>query len=141
MTPEQSGYCSDLTIDMSAGGADALMPVEGPGPVTDAVDPVLRELRRRAVDPVVASLLSPDEVDEVSVHWGAGGEPGDVWVRLVARGELFQDLLSSSAWEGTGRAGPAVLAERLADHLEDWLCETRFAWGQRRTARYTLPAD
>lgn len=137
MNSEPPAYRSDLNIGTSTG--DGLGPPEAPGPVTDAVDPVLRELRRRAVDPVVASLISADELDELSVHWGVGGDPGDVWVRLAARGELFQDLLSSSTWEGAERAGPARLAERLADHLEDWVCETRFAWGERRIARYTLP--
>ena len=92
MTPEQPAHRSELTIEFSTGEAGALLSVGAPGPVTDAVDPVLRELRRRAVDPVVASLLSPDERDELSVHWGEGGEPGDVWVRLVARGEPFQDM-------------------------------------------------
>jgi hypothetical protein len=59
----------------------------------------------------------------------------------TARGELFQDLLSSSAWEGADRAKPVVLAQQLADHLEDWVCETHFAWGQRRITQYTLPAE
>jgi hypothetical protein len=46
-----------LTIEFSTGEAGGPLPVQAPGSVTDAVDPVLRTLRRRAVDPVVASLL------------------------------------------------------------------------------------
>jgi len=110
-----------------------------PGDVTDASDATLRELRRRAVDPVVAGLLQPGELDELTVHWGEAGLPGDVWVRLVARGEAFTQLLSSSDWEGEQRAGAEELAARLADQLEDWICETTFGWGQQRTARYTCP--
>lgn len=110
-----------------------------PGIVTDALDVTLRELRRRAVDPVIGGLLRPGELDELAVHWGEAGLPEDVWVRLVAGGEVFLQLLSSRAWEGEQRAGAEELAARLADHLEDWICETRFGWGQQRTAQYTCP--
>jgi len=92
-----------------------------PGDVTDASDATLRELRRRAVDPVVAGLLQPGELDELTVHWGEAGLPGDVWVRLVARGEAFTQLLSSSDWEGEQRAGAesgrSARGLDLRDHL------------------------
>lgn len=110
-----------------------------PGEVTDATDATLRELRRRAVEPVVAGLLEHGELDELSVHWGDAGLPGDVWVRLVVRGETFVQLLSSSAWEGDQRAGVAELAARLADQLADWISETSFGWGQQRIAHYSCP--
>ena len=114
---------------------------EGPGPVSDTTDPDLASLRRRAVDPVVASLLIPEEVDELSVCWGQEPYGRDVWIRLVPRGEPFLDVLDSPSWSGEEPASPAAVAQRLADHLEDWVCETRFAWGQRRVAHYELPAD
>jgi len=110
-----------------------------PGDVTDASDATLRELRRRAVDPVVDSLLRAGELEELTVHWGEPGLSDDVWVRLVAGGEAFVQLLSSTAWEGEQRAGAEALAARLADQLEDWICESGFGWGQQRTARYTCP--
>jgi hypothetical protein len=79
-------------------------------------------------------------------------------VRLVARGETFTQLLSSSAWEGEQRAGVEELAARLADQLAergpDHLAQGGPAdpqplgqltlgrqprWGQQRTAHYTCP--
>jgi hypothetical protein len=126
-----------ITTTDAAGVPDSHWP--HPGDVTDVSDATLRELRRRAVDPVVGGLLRPGELEELTVHWGEAGLPGDVWVRLVAGGEVFVQLLSSPAWEGEERAGVEALAARLADHLEDWICETRFGWGQQRTAQYTCP--
>lgn len=94
-------------------------------------------MRRRIVEPVVTSLLSADELDHLEVWATRSGGVDEVWVRVVARGESFRDLLDSTEW-GTGRDGGS-LAARLADHLEDWISETAFAWGQQRTADYTLP--
>ena len=34
---------------------------------------------------------------------------------------------------------PVDLAAVLADSMEHWVCETRFAWGQRRIADYQVP--
>lgn len=108
---------------------------------TDATDPILTELRRRVVDPVIGSLFTPDELDEVTVAWGALPDGGEVWVRVVARGELSEHLLLSS---GADLTDPAVLrdaAANLADQLEDFVCESRFGWAQQRIAHYELPAD
>jgi hypothetical protein len=139
MTEPSEALASYLVITTGDAGDVLEAGRARPGDITDASDATLAELRRRAVDPVVAGLLRPGEVEELTVHWGEAGPPGDVWVRLVARGEVFVDMLSSPAWEGERRAGAEVLAARLADHLEDWICETRFGWGQRRVARYTCP--
>ena len=64
---------------------------------------------------------------------------------------MFQDWLTSPVWGASGDAGTGadgelqsidlqLCAARLADHLQDWIAESRFGWGQQRTARYTLPA-
>ncbi len=112
-----------------------------PGPVTDATDPELATLRRDVVEPVVTSVLSAQELEALELSWGVDGDGADVWVRLTARGELFEHWLSSPEWDGHAPRNPAVLAERLADQLEDWVCETRFAWGERRVAHFTLTRD
>lgn len=139
MSDASDAYTSFVRITMDSTPGIPGPGSSAPGGVTDATDVILRELRRRAVEPVVAGLLQPGELDELSVHWGDEGLPGDVWVRLVARGETFLQLLSSSAWEGEQRAGIEELAARLADQLADWICETSFGWGQQRIAHYSCP--
>lgn len=118
-----------------------------PGPVTDADDARLAALRRRVVEPVVRSLLEPGELEALSVHWGVDGEVSDVWVRLDVPGERYEQWLPSpwhqSELAGAGEATEAPVTEvevaaQLAHHLEDWVCETAFAWGQQRRARYEL---
>jgi hypothetical protein len=110
-----------------------------PGDVTDVDDPALRELRRRVVEPVATALLSADELEEIVVSRGAGQHRGDIWVQLGARGETFQQVLTGPGWDPGPDAAAEALAARLADHLEGWVCETAFGWGQQRIARYTCP--
>jgi len=139
MNEPSEAYRSELRITFTDSDGGPEPDRERPGDVTDASDPGLRELRRRAVDPVVAALFRPGELEQLAVHRGGAGLSGDVWVRLVAVGEGFTTLLSSALWEGERRWGAEELAARLADQLEDWICETRFGWAQRRVARYTCP--
>ena len=115
-----------------------------PGPVTDADDERLSTLRRCVVEPVVTSVLTPEEVEHLSVHWGVDGEEGDVWVRIDVPDHRHEVLLLSP-WRvpdpdsGEGPAPEAQVAAHLGDQLEDWVCETSFAWGQQRRARYEPP--
>ena len=127
---ELPAYASHLTLYFGL-EAPAL---PRPGSVTDATDPRLRRWRELVVDPVVTSMLGPDELESVSVHDGQDGTPGDVWVCLTACGEEFVDVLRPGEWE----AADAEVAERLADHLQDWIAESRFGWGQLRVADYRL---
>lgn len=149
MTEEPSASTSHLEVvfdaDDPTGQLRAAMRSRHPHPaddgLTDATDPVLADLRRRVVDPVVASLFSPAEVDEVSVRWGALPAGGDVWVRVVAEGELFEHL---ALYGGSDPADPVArldAAAQLADRLEDFVSETRFGWGEQRISRYDLPPD
>lgn len=149
MTEEPSAFTSHLEIlyhaDDPTGQLWAARRDGRPHPaehgLTDATDPVLADLRRRVVDPVVTSLFSPDELDGVTVRWGALPKGSDVWVRVVAGGELYEHLVLCG---GSGPADPVARREaavQLADGLEDFVCETRFGWGQHRIARYDLPPD
>ncbi|MBO1766446.1 hypothetical protein [Allobranchiibius sp. GilTou38] len=113
--------------------------LERPGDVTDATDTDLASLCVKAVVPVVASLLRKDELEDLHLAWGAPPHERDVWVHLLARGEVFEDLLDSPNYEDGGDLDAVTVAARLADHLQDWLCETAFAWGELRAADYTLP--
>ena len=139
-------YTSHLQISFCDERRVASAP--SPGEVSDATDATLREVSRRVVDPVVRGLLADDELTGLSVHWGRDGTPGDTWVRLTARGEVFEGYLTAPDWgldvtsDQTG--GPLALdleavARRLASNLEDWIAESGFGWGQQRQARYTLP--
>ena len=69
----------------------------------------LAEVRRRVVDPVVASLLRADEVDDVVLEIETQRLPGS---------------------DG---------AAELYDHLRDDLTESRFGWGQLRDGDYGVP--
>ena len=148
--PQQpSPYRSWLRVEVNA----TPLPSQScprPGPITDAEDERLAGLRRRVVEPVVRSLLAPGELQALSVHWGVDGEVGDVWVRIDVPGERHEQWLPSpwhqSEPAGTGEATEAPptdaqVAAQLAHQLEDWVCETSFAWGQQRTARYELGED
>jgi len=109
---------------------------------TDASDPALADVRRRVVDPVVASLFTPGEIDELTLQWESPPRSGNVWVRLVAGGEPFEAPLIHEAVDGSDEREPVeAVAARLADWLEDFVCETEFAWGQHRLAHYQLPMD
>ncbi len=104
----------------------------------------LVEVRRRAVEPVVTSLIQPEELEELVVRFGPPGgfhaaSPDDlpgVWVALTARGEPFAYAICKATEE---RWNAEAVAGTLAGALEDWVCETSFAWGQRRLARYHVP--
>lgn len=125
----------------------------GPGAL-DPCDPEdLDDLRQRVVLPVVNSLLAADELVSVEVRRGpdedyirtwsatlATDELESIWVLVVARdGERWGSTVWSSQTAWTARTLGEVAAT-LADHLEDWVCETGFGWGQQRVADYVIPA-
>ncbi len=61
----------------------------------------------------------------------SGERNSDICVWLRAGGEEFHDVLWRKGWN-IELGDDQALATRLADHLEDWVCETRFGWGQQR---------
>lgn len=136
-------------VQISFGDEGPVAPSPRPGEGSDATDATLQELHRRVVDPVVRGLLADDELTSLSLHWGRDGTPGDTWVRLTARGEVFEDHLTAPDWGLDVTSDPAggplaldleAVAGRLASDLEDWIAESGFGWGQQRQARYTLPS-
>lgn len=134
---EAPAYGSSLTLwqdDLPAIPSRPIMPTAGPE--SNQIDPLLALLKRAVVDPVVTSLLRPDELEAVGVHWAAGGDPRATFVRIVARGQEFQAPLTSPEWS-TSSLDECALA--LAGQLEDWIAESSFGWGENRRADYTLP--
>ncbi len=76
--------------------------LQRPGPVTDVTDRVLAALRAKAVLPVVTSLLTAEELEDLHLAWGVPPHERDLWVHLVARREVFEDLLDSPDWADGG---------------------------------------
>jgi len=131
---DEPAYRSRLTLRT---GPSAGPSHPRPGNVTDAEDPELAALRDAVVVPVAAVLLTADELERVTVHRGIDGDEGEVWVRVVAAGEVFEDRLASPLWPLT----TAECAVRLAGHLQDWIAESRFGWGQLRPVTPVLPGS
>lgn len=73
----------------------------------------------------------------MTLSWGAAPLSDDVWVQTTARGEPFEHHVESPVF-GDGQIDRALLAQNLARDLEDFIAESRFAWGEQRIARYEL---
>jgi len=86
----------------------------------------------------VRSLFVGDEVEAVTLRRGAEPSPDDVWVQLIARGEPFEHLLCGPV-EADEPIDPADIAQNLASNLEDFIAESRFAWGEQRIALHEPP--
>ena len=90
------------------------------------------------IDPVVKSLVRPDELEEIQVTVDAPPAGGQFIVRVRARGEW---VLSSPAEWGT-RTGRLWAAEEAATDLyidlRDELVESRLSWGQWRDGEYEV---
>jgi hypothetical protein len=102
--------------------------------MTAHLDPQdLSEVRRRVVEPVVRSVIQPDELGDVLVYV----DNGDVYVRVIARDELvtwcFLGPLADAPWDAVERA------DRFYDGITDELPSTTFAWGEQREGRYQVP--
>ena len=48
------------------------------GPVTDAQDTTLADLRRQIIDPLIYEVVAADGVEAITLSWGINGHPGDV---------------------------------------------------------------
>jgi hypothetical protein len=103
------------------------------GPADEFFDPSApADVLRRVVRPVVASVIRPHELE----HLAVGRMPGHVDRRvLLVAVQACGESWTMPIWpeEAPERTNKEVAA-RLGDQLEDWLCVTRFAWGERRRA-------
>lgn len=108
--------------------------------MTPSRDRLLIQALADVIGPTLAKLFTADEIDSVSVHWSSRRHLGlrvpetggpFLWLTLVARGEEYRgvvlDLSTADSAELPG------LAEGLASELEDWIAQSGFGWGQRRT--------
>lgn len=144
---DDPAFSSKLTLHFDNAESPGLAPWPAPSDVTDATDEQLRAFRRTVVEPVVGSLFTPGELEGLSVHWGKDGDPGEIWVRVTACGELCEAVAygpdpddEAESWSSWA-ADPQAVAGHLASQLEDWIAESEFAWGQQRIARYALSSE
>lgn len=104
----------------------------------------LGEVRRRVVDPVVGSLLAPDEVDDIVLQietqrlLGTDGETEDLTIQIRACGELVTWWSVPLPEDGAAWDAEDGAAE-LYDRLRDDLTESRFGWGNLRDGTYDVP--
>lgn len=85
---------------------------------------------RSRVAALVTSLVRDDELREILVE----ASSRSIWLTVRA-GE--NDVFEEQIWIPDGPVTWEDALVLLADRLEDWICETAFAWGQQRRA--TLP--
>ena len=85
------------------------------------------------VVPVLNALFGKDEIDDVRVV-RESGERSEREIRLsvTVQGEESGHFL----WrEGQAEESAEEMAVRLAGELQDFIAESRFAWGERRPWR------
>ena len=113
------------------------------------LDPVdVDEVRRRVVDPVVKSLVHPDELDEISVTIAEevfrtidANPPRGSYLRVAvkARREWISSARSWWVGEDDDRLWDAEeFAAELYNGLRDELTESRLSWGEWRDGEYTV---
>jgi hypothetical protein len=94
------------------------------------------ELRRRVVEPVVRSLVLPDELEEISVTIEEPSSSSRYFrVALKARGEWIS---STQSWWVYEQSDLEAFAVDLYDSLRDELVESRLSWGERRDGQYQV---
>ena len=108
-------------------------------------------VRRRARPPLTAADMPGGTgvyFSVLDVQWGpaavddaapAADEDAEVWVVLEARGDERGEWLLHSPYWGPDDATLGQVAWQLADQLADWVCETRFGWGDLREPEFTIP--
>lgn len=77
--------------------------------------------------PVLGALLSHDEVDSIHI---TRSDSGQLTLHLSACGEPSSFYLWAPDWS---RESDAEVRRRLASELQDFIAESTFAWGERRT--------
>lgn len=102
--------------------------------------PEAPERTSERIQGIVASVVHPHELRDLRIEWVTPGihaldMPEAQWVTLrvtvhAGKDEIFQQEI----WGPEPVTTWHVALWQFASHLEDWVCETRFAWGQQRHA-------
>jgi hypothetical protein len=97
-------------------------------------------VRRRVVEPVVKSLIRPDELERIDVRVASARTAHEeraeatLIVSISACSEVIEVYLGTLSEEALGRFPDSRLPQRPD---ENELSETRFAWGEQRTGNYS----
>ncbi|WP_156869954.1 hypothetical protein [Sporichthya polymorpha] len=103
------------------------------------LDPAdLEEVRRRVVDPVLAALFEVGEVTRVGLSprrpagswWHHSDGDDGPWLQVSVGSE---DFIHPIAEAGFWLEDADWAARDLAEKLSEWICESRFGWGQWRS--------
>jgi hypothetical protein len=98
--------------------------------VPDEAPPEVPHDVRQHVEHVLAQLFRPGELERWGFRWERDAERGrsSLLVDLVACGEPYIGFVAES---GAGHPLEDGL-DTFTDGLEDFISESRFAWGQQR---------
>ena len=96
------------------------------------MEPDLCSVQAEVVTPAVRRVLKPAEPAEINVRL-IGPSPAtgrwSVELQLMVAGEEFLDIVFDSQ---PTHMSMADWADHLTSHLEDFVAESRFGWGQDR---------
>jgi hypothetical protein len=99
----------------------------------------------RRVRGLVESVLRPGELVDVRLEWVTPrahqwDDPHAAWValRVVVMAATEDDGYEREIWGPDWYCTWERELDQFANDIEDWVCETSFAWGQERRA--TVPS-
>jgi hypothetical protein len=91
------------------------------------------------VNVIARSVLRPDEFQSLRLDWVTpwthrlDADAGWVALRVTVTA-IADEAFQKEIWNPDRSAGWEAELAQLASDLEDWVCETSFAWGEQRTA-------
>ncbi|WP_448638251.1 hypothetical protein [Geodermatophilus sp. URMC 63] len=97
------------------------------------------EIRRRVVEPVVRSLIRPDELEDILIEIRPDGPPqSEVPSILTVAVKASGEWISPPTGWGVGDflLDADYFAADLYDRLRDELTESRLAWGELRDGKF-----
>ena len=93
---------------------------------------------RSRIRGLVDSVVRPEELERVRIEWVTPSQwsrPEDAWAALrITVSAVGDDYYEREVWGPAWHCSWSQALRQLAEELEDWVCETRFAWGQQRQA-------
>lgn len=96
----------------------------------------IAKVQRDVVDPVLARMLKPGELERVNLKRGrydhaprSDENYDELIVNLVVAGEMFGTAI---LYAEDDRGDLEAMRDRLVDHWQDFIAESSFGWGELR---------